>query len=195
VYVGYTPGYVGVYPCYGSVVYGTGFHYPPYMSPYVYYPRPVTYGFHVSYNPWTGWGFGMSVSGPFMSFGVHFGGAYGPYRPPYHGGGWYGAGGYRPPPPPGYRPPHLLIRVLPFFRTRCVDGIVANKEVNQEHLERSVGIVTALNPVLGYEKTTELAAEAMKTNKGVLELVREKKLLTEEQIQKLMDVKALTGQQ
>jgi hypothetical protein len=105
VYVGYTPGYVGVYPYYGSVVYGTGFYYPPYMSPYVYYPRPVTYGFHVSYNPWTGWGFGMSVSGPFMSFGIHFGGYYGPYRPPYYGGGWYGAGGYRPPPPPGYRPP------------------------------------------------------------------------------------------
>jgi aspartate ammonia-lyase len=89
----------------------------------------------------------------------------------------------------------LLIRVLPFFRTKCVDGITANRAVNQEHFERSVGIVTALNPVLGYEKTTELAAEAMKTNKGVLELVREKKLLTEEQIKKLMDVKALTGQQ
>ena len=88
----------------------------------------------------------------------------------------------------------LLLHGLPFFRTRCVDGIVANKAVNQEHFERSVGIVTALNPVLGYEKTTQLAAEAMKTNKGVLELVREKKLLTEEQIKQLMDVKALTGQ-
>ncbi len=88
----------------------------------------------------------------------------------------------------------LLGNVLPFFRTKCVDGIVANKAVNQEHFERSVGIVTALNPVLGYEKTTQLAAEAMKTNKGVLELVREKKLLSEEQIKQLMDVKALTGQ-
>ena len=89
----------------------------------------------------------------------------------------------------------LLTRGISMFRTKCVDGITANRAVNQEHFERSIGIVTALNPVLGYEKTTELAAEAMKTNKGVLELVREKKLLSEEQIKKLMDVKALTGQQ
>ncbi len=38
----------------------------------------------------------------------------------------------------------------------------------------SVGIVTALNPVLGYEKTTELAKEALETNKGILELIRKK---------------------
>ncbi len=90
---------------------------------------------------------------------------------------------------------HLLTRGIASFRTKCVDGIVANRAVNEEHFERSVGIVTALNPLLGYEKTTELAAEAMRTNKSVLQLVREKKLLTEEQIKKVMDVKALTGQQ
>lgn len=48
--------------------------------------------------------------------------------------------------------------------------------------------------MLGYEKTTELAAEAMRSGKSVLDLVRERKLLSKEQIQKLMDVKALTGQ-
>jgi aspartate ammonia-lyase len=90
---------------------------------------------------------------------------------------------------------HLLIRGIGSFRTKCVDGIVANRAVNEEHFDRSVGIVTALNPLLGYEKTTELAAEAMRTNKSVLQLVREQKLLTEEQIKKVMDVKALTGQQ
>jgi aspartate ammonia-lyase len=40
---------------------------------------------------------------------------------------------------------------------------------------------------LGYEKTTELAKEALATNKGILELIREKKLLTEAQIKELMD--------
>ena len=114
VYVGYTPGYVGFYPYYGTVVYGTGFYYPPYVSPVVYYPRPVTYGMHVTYNPYTGWGFGVTASNGFMTVGIHFGGSY--YRGPccYGGGGWYGYGGYRPPPPyyrppgygpPGYRPP------------------------------------------------------------------------------------------
>jgi aspartate ammonia-lyase len=88
---------------------------------------------------------------------------------------------------------YLLARGMNAFRTRCVDGIVANRAVAEEHFDRSVGIVTALNPMLGYEKTTELAAEAMRTNKSVLQLVREQKLLTEEQIKKVMDVKTLTG--
>ena len=89
----------------------------------------------------------------------------------------------------------LLLHTLPTLRTKCVEGIAANRGVNRAHFERSVGIVTALNPVLGYEKTTELAAEAMRTDKNVLDLVREQNLLTEDQINQLMDVKALTGQQ
>jgi len=58
VYVGYTPGYMWSFPYYGTVVYGTGYYYRPW--PGIYYPRPVTWGMHVSYNPWTGWGFGMT---------------------------------------------------------------------------------------------------------------------------------------
>ena len=54
-------------------------------------------------------------------------------------------------------------------------------------MNRSVGIVTALNPVLGYEKTTELAKEALKSGKGILELIREKKLLTEATDKELLD--------
>ena len=45
VYVGYTPGYVGCYAWGPTVVYGTGFYYPPYVGPYYYYPRPVTWVF------------------------------------------------------------------------------------------------------------------------------------------------------
>ena len=48
--------------------------------------------------------------------------------------------------------------------------------------------------LLGYDKATEVAQEAMKTGKGVLEIVREKKLLTEEQIKRVMDPKKMTGQ-
>jgi aspartate ammonia-lyase len=50
-----------------------------------------------------------------------------------------------------------------------------------------VGIVTALNPIVGYEKATELAAEAYKSGKGILEIIREKKILTEQQIADLLD--------
>jgi aspartate ammonia-lyase len=88
----------------------------------------------------------------------------------------------------------LFFKTMPLFRKNCIDGITVNKQVVEHYMNRSVGIVTALNPVLGYEKTTELAKEALQKNKGILELIREKKLLTEAQITKLMDPQALTGQ-
>lgn len=98
VYVGYTPGYLWSFPYYGVPVYGTGWYYRPY--PGYYYPRPFTYGFHVGYNPWTGWNFGVSWSVGFMHFGMSWGGGYrGPWGGYYGGGygccrGWYG--GYGP---------------------------------------------------------------------------------------------------
>jgi aspartate ammonia-lyase len=87
----------------------------------------------------------------------------------------------------------LLFKTLPLFRKQCIEGITINDKVLQHYMERSVGIVTALNPVLGYEKTTELAKEALETNKGILELIREKKLLTEQQIKDLLDPVKLTS--
>src|SRR6188508_796148 len=88
----------------------------------------------------------------------------------------------------------LLFKLMPLFRKNCIEGITANEKVLKHYMETTIGIVTALNPVLGYEKTTELAKEALETGKGVLELVREHKLLTEDQIKKLMDPAAMTGQ-
>jgi aspartate ammonia-lyase len=60
-------------------------------------------------------------------------------------------------------------------------------------METTVGIVTALNPLLGYEKATELAVEAYASNKGILEIVREKQILTDQQIKDLLDPVKLTG--
>lgn len=88
----------------------------------------------------------------------------------------------------------LFFKTLPLFRKNCIDGITVNEEVLKRYLETTIGIVTALNPVLGYEKTTELAKEALESGKGILELIREKKLLTEDEIKKLMDPVSLTGQ-
>lgn len=87
----------------------------------------------------------------------------------------------------------LMFKGVPLFRTKCIDGITANEDVLKNYIERSVGIVTALNPVLGYEKTTELAKEALETGKGILELIREKKLLTEDQIKDLLDPVKMTN--
>jgi hypothetical protein len=93
VYVGYTPGYLWSFPYYGVPVYGTGWYYPPYWGPGIYYPRTPTWGFHVGYNPWTGWNFGVSWTNGFFSFGVGWSQGWGHYP---CCGGWYG-GGYRGP--------------------------------------------------------------------------------------------------
>ena len=87
----------------------------------------------------------------------------------------------------------LFFKTMPLFRKQCIDGITINEKVVENYINRSVGIVTALNPVLGYDKTTELAKEALDTNKGILELVRQKKLLTEQQIKDLLDPVKLTS--
>ncbi len=87
----------------------------------------------------------------------------------------------------------LLLNGSMAFRTKCIDGITVNEKVLANYMETTVGIVTALNPVLGYEKATELANEAYKSGKGVLEMIREKKLLTEAQIKDLLDPAKLTN--
>src|SRR5438045_4273304 len=88
---------------------------------------------------------------------------------------------------------HLLYHTSMLFRTKCIDGITVNEKVLAHYMETTVGIVTALNPVIGYDKATELANEAYKSGKGILEIIREKKVLTEAQIADLLDPIKLTN--
>jgi len=88
---------------------------------------------------------------------------------------------------------HLLYRVSMLFRTKCIDGVTVNEKVLEHYMETTVGIVTALNPIVGYEKATELAQEAYKSGKGILETIREQHVLTEQQIQELLDPVKLAG--
>jgi len=93
----------------------------------------------------------------------------------------------------GMESQHLIYNVSQLFRTKCVDGITVNEKVLEHYMETTVGIVTALNPVIGYEKATELAAKAYKSGKGILEVIREDHVLTEEQIKDLLDPIKLTN--
>src|ERR1700739_650533 len=74
----------------------------------------------------------------------------------------------------------LLHNASAAFRTLCIDGITVNEKVLARYMETTVGIVTALNPIIGYDKATELANEAYSSGKGILEIIREKHVLTEE---------------
>jgi aspartate ammonia-lyase len=69
---------------------------------------------------------------------------------------------------------------------KCIRGITANEEVTRGYVAHSIGIVTALNPVLGYETCSALAKEALKDNRSVYDLVIEKNLLTKEELDKLL---------
>ena len=77
------------------------------------------------------------------------------------------------------------------LRTLCIDGIVANEKRCKELVENSVGVITALVPVIGYKPCTKLAKEAIETGRGVMDLVREQGLLTEEQIEDAMSTKRI----
>ncbi|WNK21060.1 aspartate ammonia-lyase [Halomonas piscis] len=74
----------------------------------------------------------------------------------------------------------LLTRAMDMLRELCVDGITANEAHCRELVERSIGLVTALNPHIGYEHATRIAQKALATGRGVLELVQEENLLDED---------------
>jgi aspartate ammonia-lyase len=87
----------------------------------------------------------------------------------------------------------MFMNAADSLRRNCVEGITANQSVCRRYVEYSIGVVTALNPLLGYEIATELAAEALKTGKGIVELVRKRRLLSEEEIRTVLDPKSMTG--
>ncbi|HNV81942.1 MAG TPA: aspartate ammonia-lyase [Tenuifilaceae bacterium] len=72
------------------------------------------------------------------------------------------------------------------LKYRCIDGITANEEHCRNQVHNSIGLVTALNPIIGYEKSTVIAKEAMETGKSVYELVLEHNILTKEQLEKIL---------
>jgi aspartate ammonia-lyase len=88
----------------------------------------------------------------------------------------------------------MFINAARTLREHCIDGITANADICRHYVDYSIGTVTALNPVIGYDRATELAAEAMKSGRGILELIREKKILSDAEIARVLDPAAMTGQ-
>src|SRR5436305_304201 len=75
---------------------------------------------------------------------------------------------------------------------RCVKGITANRERLRQVVEHSIGVVTALNPYIGYANATAVAQEALATGRSVSELVLEKKLLSKERLAEILQPEVLT---
>ncbi|MDY3006276.1 aspartate ammonia-lyase [Anaerococcus porci] len=77
------------------------------------------------------------------------------------------------------------------LRVNCIDGITANKEKLQDEVEKCIGLVTALAPHIGYEKSSELAHKAQDTGKTIRALVLEEGLISEDQLDKMLDFKKM----
>lgn len=83
----------------------------------------------------------------------------------------------------------LLGNALETLVEKCIDGITANPEVCEKMVKNSIGIVTALNPYIGYKKSTQIAKEALQTGKSVYELVLEHGLLSKERLDEILNPK------
>ncbi|HET9441532.1 MAG TPA: aspartate ammonia-lyase [Longimicrobiales bacterium] len=86
----------------------------------------------------------------------------------------------------------MLTRACRVLRERCVSGITANRERIRHLLERSIGVVTALVPYIGYERASAAAREALEQDVGVYELVLSKGWLTKEQLDDVLSPDAMT---
>lgn len=84
-----------------------------------------------------------------------------------------------------------LVNVMNTLRTKCVDGITVNAEHCYEMVKNSIGIVTALNPYIGYKNSTKVAKEALETGGSVYDIVLEKGLMTKEALDKALDPVAM----
>lgn len=81
---------------------------------------------------------------------------------------------------------------LEAFSTKCVKGLKADESRCEDYAEKSLSIVTALNPYIGYLKAAEIAKESQATGKRIRDLVLEKKLLTKEKLDQILDLKGMT---
>src|SRR5690625_5333777 len=86
----------------------------------------------------------------------------------------------------------IMTNVFSVFRKYCLDGIEANVEQLDHNMQVSIGTITAINPHIGYEKATEIAQESFATGKSVREICLEKGILTEEELDKILDPAEMT---
>jgi aspartate ammonia-lyase len=87
----------------------------------------------------------------------------------------------------------MLRNACTVLRERCVTGITANPDRMRYFVEHSIGIVTALVPVLGYEVATDIAKTALASGRGVFDLVLERELLTRAQLDDILNPAAMTA--
>jgi aspartate ammonia-lyase len=89
----------------------------------------------------------------------------------------------------------ILTNMLKVFTDKCVAGITANEARNTFYSQATVSLATALNPYIGYTNASEIVKESVKTGRSIIEIARERKLLTEDQINQILDPRKMTEPQ
>ena len=80
----------------------------------------------------------------------------------------------------------ILMNGFDTLRINCIDGITANPDKCEAYIKNSIGIVTALNPIIGYKHSTKIAKKAKETGRGVYDLVLEEGILTKEELDEIL---------
>ena len=86
-----------------------------------------------------------------------------------------------------------LCNVIETLRTKCIEGITVNAAHCYEMVKNSIGIVTALNPYIGYKTSTKVAKEALETGRSVYDLVLEHGYMSKDKLDEALDPKAMTA--
>ena len=89
----------------------------------------------------------------------------------------------------------ILTNMLKVFTDKCVKGITANERRCNFYAQSTVSLATALNPYIGYAKAAEIAKESVETGRSIIEIAREKKLLSEKEINEILDPVRMTEPQ
>ncbi len=83
----------------------------------------------------------------------------------------------------------ILTNAVHTLTTECIEGITANTEHLKKEVHNSIGIITALNPIIGYKNSTKIAKQALEENRSVYELILEHNILTKEELDRILDPK------
>ncbi len=86
----------------------------------------------------------------------------------------------------------ILTNMMNTLAEKCVDGIMANRAQCQAYFEKTLGLATALNPIIGYAAAAEVVKESVKTDTPILKMIEKKGILTEKEIKKYFDLHKLT---
>ncbi len=89
----------------------------------------------------------------------------------------------------------ILANMLTVFNDKCIAGITANEKRCEYYAQSTVSLATALNPYIGYAKAAEIVKESVATGRSIIDIAREKKLLTEDEIKEILDPVRMTEPQ